>query len=154
MTDIKMTDTPPPQHTPGPWLWEVRQKDKVVELVGGARRYDLTVLQPTRWGMNGATVFLRETDNSQLNIIHKLMAERHDWCQPLPGRKHHAHWIQTVNHPDLLLIQAAPDMLQALRRSALVLAAVCEKHPEIGADEVYEEVSRAIEEAVFGKKET
>ena len=146
-----MTDA---QHTPGPWRWEVRPKDKVVELVGGGkRRYDLTVLQPTRWGVNGATVLLQETDKSAPNIIYKLLVERPEWCQPLPGRKHHVHWIQTVNHPDLLLIQAAPDMLQALRRSALVLAAVCEKHPEIGADEGYKEVNRAIEEAVFGKKE-
>ena len=145
-----MTDT---QHTPGPWRWEVRPKDKVVELVGGAHGYDLTVLKPTRWGMNGATVLLQETDKSAPNIIYKLMSERREWCQPLPGRKHHVHWIQTVNHPDLLLIQAAPDMLQALRRSALVLAAVCEKHPEIGADEVYKEVNRAIEDAIFGKNE-
>lgn len=155
MTGIKMTATPTPQHTPGPWRWEVRPKDKVVELVGGGKhRYDLTVLKPTRWGMNGATVLLQETDESAPSITYKLMSERPEWCQPLPGRKHHAHWIQTVNHPDLLLIQAAPDMLQALRRSSLVLAAVCERHTEIGADEVYKEVSRAIEEAVFGKKES
>ena len=150
-----MTDTPTTQHTTGPWRGEVRPRDRVVELVGGGKRmYDLTVLQPTRWGTNGATVLLQETDKSQPRITHKLMRERPDWCPPLPSRKHHAAWIQTVNHPDLLLIQAAPDMLQAMRRSVLVLAAVCERHPEIGADEVYKEVSRAIEEAVFGKKES
>jgi hypothetical protein len=122
-----------------------------LSLVGGKPMYDLTIIRPTRWGMGSATLLIRDTAHNGMNILHKLH-DRRDWIAPFKGREHHAHRCAGVSHPDMLLIQAAPDMLQALRRTALVLAAVCEKHPEIGADEVYEEVSKVLEEAIFGKK--
>lgn len=101
------------QHTPGPWRWELNQKAKSLQLVGGLRpKYDLTIIQPIRWGMGSATLFLRDTS---LNLLHKLH-ERPDWIAPFPGRDHHAKWCADVTHPDMRLIAAAPDLLAALQR--------------------------------------
>lgn len=51
---------------------------------------------------------LRE-DVSRMNIIHRV--ER--WAKVVPGREHHADWFQSVDHPDMHLIAAAPDLLAA-----------------------------------------
>ena len=42
-------------HTPGPWRWEVNMKSKSLHLVGGKPKFDLTIIEPTRWGMGSAT---------------------------------------------------------------------------------------------------
>lgn len=102
------------QHTPGPWRWELNQKAKSLQLVGGLRpKYDLTIIQPIRWGMGSATLFLRDTSPEGFNLLHKLH-ERPDWIAPFPGRDHHAKWCADVTHPDMRLIAAAPDLLAAL----------------------------------------
>lgn len=104
------------QHTPGPWRWEINEKHKQVHLVGGDRpKYDLTILEPIRWGMGRATFFLRDTAHDGLQLLHKLH-ERRDWIEPFEGRAHHADWCANVVHPDMRLIAAAPDLLAALKR--------------------------------------
>ena len=100
-------------HTPGPWRWELNEKSKSLHLVGGKPQFDLTIIQPTRWGMGGATLMIRDTAHDGMNIMHKLH-ERRDWVAPFPGREHHANWCSAVRHPDMQLIEAAPDMLEAL----------------------------------------
>lgn len=99
-------------HTPGPWRWEINEKHKHVHLVGGRPQYDLTILEPIRWGMNRATFFIRDTAFDGLNLMHKLH-ERRDWIEPFAGRDHHKHWCANVVHPDMRLIAAAPDLLEA-----------------------------------------
>lgn len=100
-------------HTPGPWRWEVSMKSKRLHLVGGKPMYDLTIIEPTRWGMGSAKLMIRDTAHDGMNIMHKLH-ERADWVAPFHGREHHAGWCADVTHPDMRLIAAAPDMLQAL----------------------------------------
>ena len=95
-------------HTPGPWRWEYRPKDKTTQLCGGARPYDLTVMDFTRVGMSNAGP--RFMDGSDCQILYRL-CDRPDWVTPLPNREHHAHWITAVTHPDALLIATAPDLL-------------------------------------------
>jgi len=103
------------QHTPGPWRWEFNQKHKTLQLVGGRpTQYDLTIIQPTRWGMGSATLFIRDTAPDGFNLLHKLH-ERPDWIAPFPGRAHHANWCADVTHPDMRLIATAPELLEALQ---------------------------------------
>jgi hypothetical protein len=99
-------------HTSGPWRWELNEKHKSMHLVGGKPQYDLTILAPTRWGMNSATLMIRDTAHDGMNLMHKLH-ERPDWLAPFPGREHHAYWCSAVKHPDMQLIEAAPDLLGA-----------------------------------------
>lgn len=102
------------KHTPGPWRWEINLTSKSVHLVGGLRpQYDLTIIDFDRWGMNRATMSLRDTAHDGFNIMHKLH-ERPDWIAPFPGRAHHADWCSDVVHPDARLIAAAPDLLAAV----------------------------------------
>lgn len=105
-------------HTAGPWRWELSEQSKRLHLVGGKPMFDLTIMDFTRWGMNDATVCLRDTAHDGFNIMHKLH-ERRDWIAPFPGREHHAKWCVNVTQPDMRLIAAAPDLLDAL--CALVL---------------------------------
>lgn len=101
-------------HTPGPWRWEVNMKSKKLHLVGGKPMFDLTIIEPTRWGMGGATLLIRDVAHDGMNIMHKLH-ERDDWWHAFPGRDHHADWCAAVKHPDMQLIEAAPDLLAALQ---------------------------------------
>lgn len=112
-------------HTPGPWRWELNESSKHLSLVGGKPTYDLTIMEPTRWGMGSATLLIRDTAHDGLQLLHKLH-ERRDWIAPFAGRKHHADWCADVVHPDMRLIAAAPELLEA------VLAAIVgHKAPEI-----------------------
>ena len=101
------------KHTPGPWRWELNMQSKNLHLVGGKPTYDLTIIEPTRWGMGGATLLIRDTAHDGMNILHKLH-ERDDWWGAFPGRGHHANWCAAVTHPDMRLIESAPDLLALL----------------------------------------
>jgi hypothetical protein len=105
------------QHTPGPWRWELNEKHKSLHLVGGKPRFDLTILQPERWGMSRATLMLRDVAHDGMNLMYKLH-ERRDWIAPFLGRQHHVDWCADVVHPDMRLIAAAPELLAALERVA------------------------------------
>lgn len=108
------------QHTPGPWRFEFNVEHRRVHLVGGRPQFDLTIMDFCRWGMGGATILLRDTAHDGMNIMHKLH-ERSDWIAPEPGREHHKSWHQLVTHPDARLIEAAPDLLKALKACQLEL---------------------------------
>ena len=108
------------KHTPGPWRWELNEKSKILHLVGGKPTFDLTIIQPIRWGTQQATLFIRDTAHDGMNLMHKLH-ERRDWIAPLPGREHHADWCADVTHPDMRLIAAAPDLLEALQEAVVYL---------------------------------
>jgi len=102
------------RHTPGPWRWEINRANKTVHLVGGRPMFDLTIMDFSRWGMSGAVPRLRDVAHDGMNIMHRL-PDRPDWIAPFPYRGHHADWCAAVKHPDMQLIEAAPDMLEALR---------------------------------------
>ena len=100
------------QHTAGPWRWELNEATRTLHLVGGKPQFDLTIIEPVRWGMGSATLMIRDTAFDGMNIMHKLH-ERRDWIRAFPGRDHHVRWCTGVSHPDMLLIEAAPDLLAA-----------------------------------------
>lgn len=103
------------QHTPGPWRWEINKQSKTLALCGGkGGHFDLAIIQPTRWGMSGGTLFIRDQSPDGYNILRKPH-ERPGWISPMPGREHTAHWCYGVSHPDMRLIEAAPDLLVALQ---------------------------------------
>ena len=84
-----------PQHTPEPWRWELNEKSKEVQLVGGHPKFDKLVMDFARWGMGGATPrFNREI--GALNI----MAPARVFDMIVEGREHHAAWFKTIDHPD------------------------------------------------------
>ena len=62
---------------------------------------------------------LAKERNRALDLQTKLH-ERDDWWQAFPGRGHHADWCAAVKHPDMQLIEAAPDMLDALRKAVVI----------------------------------
>jgi len=95
------------KHTPGPWRWELNLKGKSIQLCGGKPQYDLTVMDFTRWGMNGARP--RVLDFSDM----MLLREAEEFRVFIPGREHHASWFQGINHPDMNLIAAAPELYDA-----------------------------------------
>lgn len=101
------------KYTPGPWRWEINIDHKSAHLVGGRRLYDLTIMSFSRWGMSGAVPVLRDPAEDGMNVMHRL-CDRADWIAPFPGRNHHADWCADVVHPDMRLIAAAPDLLEAL----------------------------------------
>ena len=93
----------------GAWIWEVNPKYHTVSL---RSRGGLVVMDLVRWGMGSAAPrFLDE--NHLLHRVDKLM-------EPIPGREHHSHWAQQVNHPDAVAIAAAPedvrDLIAEVRR--------------------------------------
>jgi len=100
-------------HTAGPWRWEINEKHKSMQLVGGVPTFDLTVMSFERWGMHGAVALMRETEVDGMNIMHRCT----DWAQPAEGREHHASWFKVLNHPDARLMAAAPDLLAALEET-------------------------------------
>ena len=99
-------------HTPGPWRWELNEKSKQLQLCGGVPRFDLTVMDFERWGMDSAIVRFR-ADVDGMNLMHHAR----DFAVVAAGREHHAEWFKTLNHPDANLIAACPDLLAALQRS-------------------------------------
>ena len=102
------------KHTPGPWRWEINMSSKRLHLVGGRPRYDLSIMDFDRWGMSGSVATLRDTSIDGMNIMYRL-PDRKDWIAPFPGREHHADWCSSVAHPDMRLIESAPDLLVALQ---------------------------------------
>lgn len=108
------------QHTQGPWRWELNEQSKHLHLVGGRPQFDLTIIEPVRWGMGNATLMIRDTAHDGMNIMHKLH-ERRDWIAPFHGRSHHAKWCADVAHPDMRLIAAAPELLAALNQTVKLL---------------------------------
>ena len=99
------------KHTPGPWRWEFNSSHRNLSLVGGRPQYDLTIIDFERWGMNGATMRLRDTAHDGMQLLYRVH-ERPDWIAPEPGREHHRSWHQLLTHPDARLIAAAPDLLE------------------------------------------
>lgn len=98
------------KHTPGPWRWEVNRAHKSIKLCGGPShrgygRFDLTVMDFARYGMTGAAPVFWNWD------LDKSVGERFRadvLAEPVAGREHHASWFADINHPDALLIAAAP----------------------------------------------
>lgn len=102
-------------HTPGPWRWEINLQHKALHLLGGRPQFDLTVMDFDRWGMTRATAMVRDLSEDGCNLLYKVH-ERKDWIKPFSGREHHADWCADVVHPDMRLIAAAPELLEALKR--------------------------------------
>jgi len=103
-------------HTEGPWRWEFNRKHKVMHLVGGRPKFDLTIMDFDRWGMNRAVATLRDTAHDGMNIMHRV-CDRPDWIAPFAGREHHANWCADIIHPDMRLMAASPCLLAAAKKA-------------------------------------
>jgi hypothetical protein len=106
------------KHTPGPWRWELNMSSKHIELVGGGgRAFDLTIMEPRRWGMGSATLWFRDPANDGMNLM-RAPHEVPTWTPPFQDEKHHASWRLNLTHPDACLIAAAPKLLYFLEKAA------------------------------------
>jgi len=45
------------------------------------------------------------------------LCDKPEWVVPIIGREHHVDWLAGVNHPDAKLIEAAPELLEALEET-------------------------------------
>lgn len=115
--------------TAGPWTWQVSLDGKRIQLCGGVKRFDLTVMDFVRWGMSSARPRLRGPSGPDLN----LMTNAEEFAVPVAGREHHKSWCQVLNHPDAELIEAAPAVirwaLDLLNQARTVIAGMHEAHP-------------------------
>ncbi len=82
--------------------------------------FDLTVMDFARWGMGGAVPRFRDTAEDGFNLMDRL-CDKPEWTTPEPGREHHKRWYQMVTHPDARLMEAAPDLLSALKEVVRVI---------------------------------
>ncbi len=98
------------KHTPGPWRWEFNPDQKKLKLCGGVPRYDLTLLDFVRCGMQGGTARFRDPEFPNMNVM-ELPSK---WAVPERGREHHSDWWRLIVHPDARMIAAAPAMYAAL----------------------------------------
>lgn len=93
----------------GRWMWEMNPKYHNIDLRTSC---GMTVMDFVRWGMGGAAPRFRD----ERNILHRV----DKMMEPIPGREHHAHWAQRINHPDAVAIAAAPedvrDLIAEVRR--------------------------------------
>lgn len=86
----------------GPWRWEINLSSRIVKLCGGQPRYDKTVMDFVRWGMNGAAPrFLRDEGG------HLLLTHAKEMTAPVAGREHHENWFRRLVHPDAEFVEHA-----------------------------------------------
>lgn len=105
-------------HTPTPWRWEYNAKHKSMQLVGGKPKFDLTIMDFERWGMQGSVVRLREPSEEGFNTMYRL-CDRPDWIAPYEGREHHKDWFSNIIHPDMRRIVACVNACEGLSQDAL-----------------------------------
>lgn len=98
-------------HTPGPWRWEVNESTKDIQLCGGVPLFDKTVMSFSRCGMQGAVPEFRHLPQDGDDF--QGMVKATNYSVIVKGREHHANWFKTIRHPDALLMQAAPELMDA-----------------------------------------
>lgn len=102
------------RHTPARWRWVLNKHSKQIDLVssGVPGSVHEIVMDFVRWGMGGAAPrFRRASLNRPENV---LMVRADEFGEIVPGRSHHKDWYQWLRHPDAQLIQAAPELYEAL----------------------------------------
>ena len=95
---------------PGPWRWEINRKTKRVQLCGGVPRFDLTVMDFVRYGLNSAAPRFQIEHRPNLNIMHRA----EEFAVAQPGREHHADWFALIDQPDARFIESAPNDVRVL----------------------------------------
>ncbi len=97
--------------TPGPWRFEVNLSNKVVELCGGNKPFDVTVMTFARFGMDSAAPCF----NADIRDDYNEMKRADSFAVVVPGNEKRAGWFRRIDHPDARLIEAAPTMYEFIR---------------------------------------
>lgn len=110
--------------TPGPWGWEVNKTCHTVELCGGKRASDLTVMSFVRWGMQRAAPefwFWKGNVSDEPKRADAVSV-------PAPAREHHEAWFRRIDHPDARRIARVPDLEAALMEAVEALETIKGQH--------------------------
>lgn len=125
--------------TRGQWRWRLNRTCREVVLESTCRGYEV-VIDFARWGMNGAKPRFRKQTDAGI-----LMTPAEEFAADVPGREHHSHWHQTLNHPDAAHIAACcPDVVLSLLREIELLRSFVKEMRTVPFDANPVDVAKAV----------
>ena len=97
--------------TAGPWQFKINKSTKQIQLCGWNH---MIVMDFVRWGMHSAQPRVLTRNNLLEPII--------SCAEPEIGQEHHSSGHQIAKHPDIQLMESAPELLGSVDRLLAIVA--------------------------------